>query len=157
MSKKEVLHMFRNVNLYFHSSSVVNEIKQKKIKTAVMINCCQIGTSELIRWFGINFSFTNNQVTYGGIVTRILIFHITNLIVQDTKCRIHSICRICFLEFLIKRLNIPTNKVIAVADEAIDSFLPERNEVEIDLNASLDIQNHSVISIRDLLIILEFG
>ena len=135
--------MFRDIILYNHSVSVVNEIKWKEIRTVIITNSCQIRTNELIEWFGIDFAFANNLLTDGGIVTRVLIFYKINLIERGTGCRIHSICKIWFLEYLCNRLMIPTNEIIAVGDESIDSFLLEKTELGIAFNASWDVQNHS--------------
>ena len=156
MNSSELLQIFRNIPLQEHVEKVINEIKKKGIKTAIITNSYQFVADDLKSRLDIDWAFANNLIIDKNIVTGELIINNKKLVKQFDGCKIHSICKECVLIEICKKLNITTEEAIAVGDGLIDTCMIKKAGLGIAFNAPQGVQKYADISTSDFSIILKY-
>ena len=67
MNSKELLEIFRKIPLQEHVEAVINEIKRKGIKTAIITNSYRFVAEDLGKRLGIDYVFANDLIINNGI------------------------------------------------------------------------------------------
>lgn len=155
-SSRELLEIFRSIPLQKNVEVVINELKKKNIKTAIITNSYQFVADDLKEKLGIDWAFANNLIIDEGVVTGDILINNKNLVKQYDGCSIHSICKECVLEGLCKKLGIKTGEAIAVGDGAIDICMINKAGLGIAYNAPEHVQKHADIITNDLSVILDY-
>ena len=156
MNSKELLEIFRKIPLQEHVEAVINEIKRKGIKTAIITSSYRFVAEDLGKRLGIDYVFANDLIINNGIVTGRIKLNNINLVQQFDNCKIHSICKSRLLERLWKELDIKTKETIAVGDSEIDICMLEKAGIGIAFNASDEVKKFADISTNDISIILNY-
>jgi phosphoserine phosphatase len=155
-SSSELLEISRSIPLQKNVKKVINELKKKNIKTAIITNSYQFVADDLKDRLGIDWAFANNLIIDEDIVTGDILINNKNLVKQYDGCNIHSICKECVLEDLCKKLGITTGEAIAVGDGAIDICMINKAGLGIAYNAPEHVQKHADISTNDMSVILDY-
>jgi len=155
-SKKDFLDIFRTVPLQDHAKEVINELKNKKIKTAIVTDSYQFLVDDLKERLGIDYAFGNNLVTNGDTITGELVMQNKDLVGEFYTGKIYSICKSRILEQLCKELGITEKEVIAVGDGKIDIGMIKKAGLGIAINAPGEVQKNADVVTNDLKVILEY-
>ncbi|MCX6666910.1 MAG: HAD family phosphatase [Euryarchaeota archaeon] len=155
-SKKDFLDIFRTVPLQDHAKEVINELKNKKIKTAIVTDSYQFLADDLKERLGIDYAFANDLVTNGDTITGELVMQNKDLVGEFYTGKIYSICKSRVLEQLCKELGITEKEVIAVGDGKIDIGMIKRAGLGIAINALEEVQKNADVITNDLKVILEY-
>lgn len=155
-STKEYLEIFRQVPYSKNAERVINELKNKNIKTAIVTDSYQILADDLKERLGIDYAFANNLITNDGIITGELELHNKELKKDFFSGRIYSICKSCVLEQLCDKLNISTDETIAVGDGRVDVGMIKKAGLGIAYRAPTDVQKQADVATDNLDIILEY-
>ena len=156
MNSKELLQIFRSIPLQEHVERVIQELKKKGIKTAIITNSYQFVADDLKDRLGIDWAFANNLIIEKDIVTGKLITNNKGLKKHFDGCNIHSICKECVLEDLCKEIGITAGEAIVVGDGLIDICMIKKAGLGIAYNAPEKVQKHADINTNDLSIILKY-
>ncbi len=152
----ELLEIFRDIPLQEHVETVIRELKNKGITTAIATNSYQFAADDLKDRLGFDYAFANNLIIDNDIVTGELIINNKNLIKHYDGCKIHSICKEQVLVSLCKKLGITEEEVIAVGDGEIDNCMLKRAGLGVAFNASEKVQQHADVSTSDMSSILNY-
>ena len=155
-SSRDLLEIFRSIPLQENVETVVDELKKRNIKTAIITNSYQFVADDLKERLGIDWAFANNLIIDEGVVTGDILINNKNLIQQYDGCNIHSICKECILDDLCKRLDITSGEAIAVGDGAIDICMINKAGLGIAYNAPEHVQKNADISTNDMSVILDY-
>jgi len=155
-SKTEFLKIFRTVPLQKDAETVIKELKNKNIKTAIATDSYKFLADDLKERLGIDFTFANNLIIDDDIITGELEIYNTELKEDFSSDRIYSICKSCVLEQLCKELGIALVEVIAVGDSKVDIGMIKKAGLGIALNASDEVKKHADLVSDNLRIILEY-
>lgn len=156
MNGSELLEIFRDIPLQEHVETVIRELKNKGITTAIATNSYQFAADDLKDRLGFDYAFANNLIIDNDIVTGELIINNKNLIKHCDGCKIHSICKEQVLESLCKKLGITEEEVIAIGDSEIDNCMLERAGLGVAFNASEKVQQHADVITDDMSVILNY-
>jgi phosphoserine phosphatase len=155
-SYSEFLDIFRSVPLQDNIEKVINELKKRKIKTAIATDSYQFLADDLKNRLGIDYAFGNNLIINDGIITGELEIHNKSLKKDFNSNRIYSICKSCVLEQLCNDLKIPVEKAIAVGDGIVDKGMIQMAGLGIAFNASVEVNKNADVVTNDIRKILEY-
>jgi len=155
-NKKELLEIFRTVPIRDYAETVIKELKNKKIKTAIVTDSYQFLVDDLKERLGIDYAFGNDLVTNSDIVTGELIMRNKYLTEEFYSGRIYSICKSCILDQLCKKLSMTEKEVIAVGDGRIDAGIIKKAGLGIAINAPEEVQKIADVVTNDLRVILDY-
>ena len=155
-TKKEYLEIFRTIPTRDHAKNIIKELKNKKIKTAIVTDSYKFLADDLKKRLGIDYAFANDLVTNGDIITGELLMHNKDLKKEFYNGKIYSICKSCVLDNLCKELGITKKEVIAVGDGRIDAGMIKKAGLGIAINAPDEVQKIADVVTNDLKIILDY-
>jgi len=155
-SKKEFLDIFRTVPIQDHAKEVINELKNKKIKTAIVTDSYKFLADDLRQRLGIDYAFANDLVTNGDTITGELVMQNKKLEGEFYTGKIYSICKSRVLDQLCEELSITEKEVIAVGDGRIDIGMIKKAGLGIAINAMEELQKNADIVTDDLRVILDY-
>jgi len=155
-NKKEYLDIFRTVPLQNHAKEVIKELKNKKIKTAIVTDSYKFLAEDLRQRLEIDYMFANELVTNGDTITGELIMHNKNLEGEFYTGRIYSICKSRVMDQLCEELSINQEEVIAVGDGRIDIGMIKKAGLGIAINAMEELKKNADIITDDLRVILDY-
>jgi phosphoserine phosphatase len=155
-SEDQYLEIFRKIQYSKYVQEVINELKKKKILTAIATDSYTLLAEDLKKRLDINHSFANTLVSKKGKFTGELILHNKEYKKDFISGRIYSICKSCVLEDLCKDLNIGLDETIAVGDGIVDTSMIKKAGIGIAYNAPEYVQEHADIVTDDMSIILEY-
>jgi len=155
-SKKEFLDIFRTVPIQDHAKEVINELKNKKIKTAIVTDSYKFLADDLRQRLGIDYAFANDLVTNGDTITGELVMQNKKLEGEFYTGKIYSICKSRVLDQLCEELRITEKEVIAVGDGRIDIGMIKKAGLGIAINAMEELQKNADIVTDDLRVILDY-
>ena len=155
-SKKEYLEIFRSVALQNHAKEVIEKLKNKKIKTAIVTDSYKFLADDLRQRLGVDYAFANDLVINGDTITGELVMQNKDLEGEFYTGKIYSICKSHILEQLCKELGITEKEVIAVGDGKIDIGMIKKAGLGIAINALEEVQRNADIVTNDLRIILDY-
>lgn len=155
-TKKEFLEIFRNVPLRDYAKEVINELKNKRITTAIVTDSYQFLADDLKQRLGIDYAFGNDLVTNGDVITGELVMQNKDLVGEFYTGKIYSICKSCVLDQLCEELDITEKEVIAVGDGRIDIGMIKKAGLGIAINALDEVQKNADIVTNDLRVILDY-
>jgi phosphoserine phosphatase len=152
---KELESIFQSIPLHAHVQEVINKLKNKNIKTAIVTNSYQFLADELKKRLRMDYAVGNILVVNKGIITGELI--IQNTLHEEVfkGCKIHPICKRSVVDYFCKKLKISAEDIIAVGDGKIDICMLEKAGLGIAYNASAEVQQHADIATDDLRVILD--
>jgi phosphoserine phosphatase len=150
MEKKELLEIFGNIPLHEHVESVISELNNKGIKTAIATDSYQFVADDLKERLGMDYAFANNLIMDDGIVTGELEIHNRELKEDFDNSKIYSICKSCVLEDLCRDLNISADETVAVGDGKVDIGMLNKAGLGIAFNAPDEVQKHADIVVNNL-------
>lgn len=151
----ELLEIFRNVPLQKNVETVIRELKNRGIKTAIATDSYQFLADDLKDRLGIDYTFANKLIIKNGIVTGEIEIHNKDLTEELNSRKIYSICKSCVLEQLCDDLGITIEEAIAVGDGIVDIGMIKKAGLGIALNASEEVQKYADIVADDMIVILE--
>jgi len=155
-NKKDYLKIFRTVPLQDHAKEVIDELKNKKIKTAIVTDSYQFLVDDLRERLRIDYAFGNELVTNGDTITGELVMQNKDLVGEFYTGKIYSICKSRVLEQLCRELGITEGEVIAVGDGRIDIGMIKKAGLGIAINALEEVQRNADIVTNDLRVILDY-
>ena len=155
-TKKEFLEIFRKIPLQDHVETIVDEIKKRKIVTAIATDSYQFLADDLKYRLGFDYAFANNLIINEDIITGELEIRNKNLEKDFPSGRIYSICKSCVLEQLCNNLEISIGETIAVGDGIVDSGMIKKAGLGIAFNAPEYVSTHADIVTNDLSVILDY-
>ena len=154
-NENDLLELFRTIPLQDHLETVINELKNKDLTTAIATNSYQFVADDLKERLGFDYAFANNLIMNQNIVTGEIQLHN----VARERCnngRIYSICKGRVLERLCETLSITPEKAIAIGDSMVDVGMISKAGLGIAYNASEEVQKHADISTNDFRILLNY-
>jgi HAD superfamily phosphoserine phosphatase-like hydrolase len=154
--KKEYLDIFRTVPLQDYAENVIEELRNKKITTAIVTDSYQFLADDLKERLGIDYAFGNVLVTNGDIITGDLVMHNKDLREEFYNGKIYSICKSYVLDKLCKKLGITEKEVIAVGDGKIDAGMIKKAGLGIAINGPEELQKIADVVTDDLRVILDY-
>jgi phosphoserine phosphatase len=155
-TKKEYLDIFRTVPLQDHAETVIKELKNKKITSAIVTDSYQFLADDLKERLGIDYAFGNNLITNDEVITGELDMYNKDLIEEFYSGKIYSICKSCVLDQLCKKLGITEKEVIAVGDGRIDAGMIKKAGLGIAINGSKELKKIADVVTNDLRVILDY-
>jgi len=155
-SKKEYLEIFRTVPFQDHAKEVIDKLKNKKIKTAIVTDSYQFLVNDLKERLGVDYAFGNELVTNGDTITGELIMHNKNLEGEFYTGKIYSICKSRVFDQLCKELHITEKEVIAIGDGRIDIGMIKKAGLGIAINPMEELKKNADIITDDLRAILDY-
>ena len=156
LNKNELLEIFRTIPLQENVENVIEELKKKNIKTAIVTDSYRFLADDLKNRLGIDYVFANNLIINDGIITGELEIHNKELTKDFYSGKIYSICKSHVLEQLCNKLGIPIGESIAVGDGKVDIGMIKRAGLGIAFKASKEVQKNADVVINDLKLILEY-
>jgi len=154
--KKDYLEIFRTVPIQNHAKEVIDELKNKKIKTAIVTDSYQFLVDDLKKRLETDYAFGNDLLTNGDVITGELVMQNKNLAREYYTDSIYSICKSGLLDQLCKELGITEEQVIAVGDGRIDIGMIKKAGLGIAINALEEVQKNADIITDDLSTILKY-
>ena len=155
-TKKEFLEIFRKIQLQDHVETIIDELKKRKIVTAIATDSYQLLADDLNDRLGLDYAFANNLIINEDVITGDLEIHNKNLEKDFFSERIYSICKSCVLEQLCNDLEIPIGETIAVGDGIVDLGMIKKAGLGIAFNAPDYVSTHADITTNDLSVILDY-
>jgi phosphoserine phosphatase len=156
LNKKEILKIFRSIKLSENVEEIITSLKKHNIKTAIATDSYKLLADDLKDRLGIDYTFANNLITNGDIITGELEIHNKELEQDFYSGKIYSICKSCALEQLCNELGIHINESIAVGDGKVDIGMIKKAGLGIAFNAPEEVQKNADIVTNDLRKILEY-
>lgn len=156
LNKKEILKIFRSIKLSENVEEVITYLKKYNIKTAIATDSYKLLADDLKDRLGIDYTFANNLITNGDIITGELEIHNKELEQDFYSGKIYSICKSYALEKLCNKLGIHINESIAVGDGKVDIGMIKKAGLGIAFNAPEEVQKNADIVTNDLRKILEY-
>ncbi|RLF55913.1 MAG: hypothetical protein DRN27_10120, partial [Thermoplasmata archaeon] len=154
-SRDELLEIFRKIPLQKNVEKILQILKEKNIKTAIVTDSYQFIADDLKKRLGFDYAFANNLIIEQGIVTGELLLNNNNLKRCDAGI-MYSICKGLILDKLCKMLNIAPDEVIAIGDGVVDIGMIKKAGLGIAYKASEDVSKNADISIDDFDVILDY-
>jgi len=155
LESKELLEIFRKIKLNKNVEKVIQELRKRGIKTAIVTASYQFVADDLKRRLGMDYAFANNLIIDKGIITGK--FEINNKsLTSDLTGSTYSICKEKILTDLCKDLAISVDDSIAVGDGIIDIGMIKTAGLGIAFNASDKVNKYADIIINDMKEILEY-
>ncbi len=154
-SSTELLEIFRKILLHKNVEKIIQKLKEKNIKTAVVTDSYQFIADDLKKRLGFDYAFANNLIIEQNIVTGRIILNNSNLKRCDTGI-IYSICKGLVLDQLCIMLNISSDEILAVGDGVVDIGMIKKAGLGIAYKASEDVQKNADIITNDLAVILDY-
>jgi len=151
----ELLDIFRAIPLQGNAEKIFEELKKKKIITAIATDSYQFVADDLKKRLNIDYAFANNLIIEKGIVTGKIELHNRELSEELVEHKVYSICKSCVLDKLCLDLEILSDETIAIGDGVVDICMIERAGIGIAFNASEKVQKHANIVTNDLGTILD--
>ena len=156
LNKKELLEIFRAIPLQKNVETVIKELKNKGIKTAIVTDSYQFLADDIKERLGIDYAFANNLIIEKDIVTGEIIIHNKDLKQDFNSDKIYSICKSCVLEQLCEELGVSVSDTIAIGDGKIDIGMIGRAGLGIAFNASEEVQKHADVVTDDMKVVLDY-
>lgn len=155
-TKNEFLEIFRTVPLHENIKKVIEELKNRNIKTAIVTDSYQFLADDLKDRLGIDYAFANNLIINDDIITGALEIHNTELKKDFYSGKIYSICKSNVLEQLCNKLGILVGESIAVGDGKVDIGMIKTSGLGIAFNATEEVQKNADVVINDMKKVLEY-
>ena len=156
MSVEEFLEIFRSIPLNDNVPEVFDEIRKKKIKTAIISNSYDIAAKDLANRLKIDFVIANELVVKDGIITGVVIPHNKNPVDKIGDCRSYSVCKSEALEEICRKLNIDPSETIAIGDGSIDRFTLSTAGLGIAYRPKANLEEYADVVIDDMIELLRF-
>lgn len=154
-NKNEFLKIFREVPLQDNIKYVINELKEKNIKTAVATDSYQFLADDIKERLDIDYAFANNLLIKDNIITGELEIHNKELTKDFYSGKIYSICKSRVLEQLCSKFDIPLSQTIAIGDGKVDIGMIKKAGIGIAFNAPEEVQKNADLVTNDMKKILE--
>jgi phosphoserine phosphatase len=154
LNKNELIEIFRTIKLHENVENIISTLKKHGIITAIATDSYNVFADDLKERLGIDYTFANNLIMNGDIITGELEIHNKDLTQDFFSGRIYSICKSCALEQLCEKLDIKVEESIAVGDGRVDIGMIKRAGLGIAFNAPDEVKKHADIITNDLSIIL---
>jgi phosphoserine phosphatase len=156
LNKREFLDIFRSIKLSENIEKVLYELKKQNIKTAIATDSYKFLADDLKERLGLDYTFANNLIINGDIITGELEIHNKELTQDFFSGKIYSICKSCALDNLCNELNINIKEAIAVGDGKVDIGMIKKAGLGIAYNAPEIVQENADVITNDLKIILDY-
>jgi len=156
MSVEEFLEIFRSIPLNDNVPEVFDEIRKKKIKTAIISNSYDIAAKDLANRLKIDFVIANELVVEDGIITGVVIPHNKNPVDEIGDCRSYSVCKSEALGEICRKMNIDLSEAIAVGDGSIDRFMLKAAGLGIAYRPKVNLEEYADVVIDDMIELLRF-
>ena len=156
MSVEEFLEIFRSIPLNDNVPEVFDEIRKKKIKTAIISNSYDIAAKDLAERLKIDFVIANELIVKDGIITGVVIPHNKNPVDKLGDCRSYSVCKSEALEEICRKLNIDPSEAIAIGDGSIDRFMLKAAGLGIAYRPKVNLEDYADVVINDMIELLRF-
>lgn len=156
LNKDDLLEIFRAIPLQESVETVIKNLKNKDIKTAIVTDSYQFLADDLKERLGIDYAFGNNLIIENDIVTGEIIIHNKDLTEEVNSGEIYSICKSCILEQLCRELEITEEEAIAVGDGIIDIGMLKKAGLGIAFKAKEETKKHADIVTDDMKEILKY-
>lgn len=156
MSVEEFLEIFRSIPLNDNVPEVFDEIRKKKIKTAIISNSYDIAAKDLAERLKIDFVIANELIVKDGIITGVVISHNKNPVDKIGDCRSYSVCKSEALEEICRKLNIDPSETIAIGDGSIDRFMLSTAGLGIAYRPKANLEEYADVVIDDMIELLRF-
>ena len=156
MSVEEFLEIFRSIPLNDNVPEVFDEIRKRKIKTAIISNSYDIAAKDLAERLKIDFVIANELIVRDGIITGEVISHNKNPVDKIGDCRSYSVCKSEALEEICRKLNIDPSETIAIGDGSIDRFMLSTAGLGIAYRPKANLEEYADVVIDDMIELLRF-
>ena len=156
MTEKEFLKMFREIPLNKNAEIVVERLREKDIKTAIITDSYHIAALDLKKRLSIDYAFSNELVMKDGHITGEIILHNKNPVKKFEGCSQHSICKKEVMKNLCMKLNIEKEETVAIGDSVGDACMLKEAGLGIAFNGSNEIKEVADVCINDLIEILKY-
>ena len=156
MSVEEFLEIFRSIPLNDNVPEVFDEIRKRKIKTAIISNSYDIAAKDLAERLKIDFVIANELIVKDGIITGEVISHNKNPVDKIGDCRSYSVCKSEALEEICRKLNIDPSETIAIGDGSIDRFMLSTAGLGIAYRPKANLEDYADVVINDMIELLRF-
>jgi len=156
MSVEEFLEIFRSIPLNDNVPEVFDEIRKRKIKTAIISNSYDIAAKDLAERLKIDFVIANELIVKDGIITGEVISHNKNPVDKIGDCRSYSVCKSEALEEICRKLNIDPSETIAIGDGSIDRFMLSTAGLGIAYRPKANLEEYADVVIDDMIELLRF-
>jgi phosphoserine phosphatase len=154
--KTELIEIFSRIPLQTGVEKVIQELKKRKIKTAIITDSYQFVADELKKKLGIDYAYANDLISMNGRFTGEIILHNKELMRDPINNEIYSICKSYVLEKLCTKLKISEKEVIAIGDGIVDISMLEKAGLGIAFKAPEKVQKHANISINNMICLLNY-
>lgn len=156
MKLSEFLHIIRSIPLNPHVEEVLNTLRKKGVKTAIVTNSYDIAAEDLRKRLKMDYAVGNHLIIDNGVITGEIELHNKNPVDEPGDCLSYSVCKRDVLYDLCTKLGISTEEVIAVGDGKIDLPMLESAGLGVAYNAPPDVQQRADIAIQDMKELLHY-
>lgn len=155
LKEKDLLDIFHEIPLQEEMASVLAELHNRGMITAIATDSYQFVADDLKQRLGMNYAFGNNLVIRGGVVTGDLTIHNTHLHEDIIDQRVYSICKDRVLEELCSSLHLSLDETIAIGDGIVDRGMLTTAGLGVAFNAPEKVQKHANIMISRMTALLD--
>jgi len=155
-TKKEFLEIFRKIQLQDHVETIIDELKKRKIVTAIATDSYQLLADDLNDRLGLDYAFANNLIIDDGIITGELEIHNKEFKKDLYSGKIYSICKSYVLEQLCSKLDIDIMQSIAIGDGKVDIGMIKSAGLGVAINGTFEVQKNADIKIKDMRKLLNY-
>jgi phosphoserine phosphatase len=152
----ELIKIFRNIPLQKNVELLINELKKRNIKIAIVTDSYQFVADDLKLRLGFDYAYANNLIIEKGIVTGELKIHNKDLSENFFGDKIYSICKSCVLDHLCEKLKISKEETIVIGDGEIDIGMIKKAGLGIAYKAPELVQKHADIITNDMKTVIDY-
>jgi HAD superfamily phosphoserine phosphatase-like hydrolase len=156
MTTRKFLDVFRTIPLQKDVEYVINELRKKKIKTAIVTDSYTLGACDLKKRLGIDYVFANKLIIEKGHISGDIVLQNTQLSMKHPECLQHSICKGEIVLELAKKLGITTKEIIAIGDSMVDICMLQQAGLGIAFQAPKVVRDSADISTNDFIDVLKY-
>jgi len=156
MRKGELLEIFREISLQENADKIIQHLKSRNIKTAIVTDSYQFVADDLRERLDIDYSFANNLLSKNDVFTGEIEIHNSDYIIDPINDEVYSICKSCVLEKLCQDLDISEKEVMAVGDGIVDVGMISKSGIGIAFKASDIVKKHANVTTNNLIDILNY-
>lgn len=156
MRVEEFLEIFRSIPLNENVPEVLNEIRKRKIKTAIISNSYDLAARDLADRLRIDYVIANELVVKDGVITGLVIPHNKKPTDEKGDCRSYSVCKSEALKEICDKMGIDPSEAIAVGDGSIDRFMLDTAGLGIAYRPKANLEDYADVIIDDMIEILRF-
>jgi phosphoserine phosphatase len=156
LTPAQILTTVRKIPLHSHAHEVVKQLKERRVKTAVVTDSYLLVAKDLQKRLGIDYAYANKLIIEDGHITGEITLQNPFPEKKYPGCRQHSICKGNILQSLANKLGITSSEIMAIGDGEVDICMLQKAGIGIAFRAPEKVRKEADMSIDDLKVLLDY-